>query len=159
MISRLTFAEWVVLGLIVVVILLIFLPVFQTVHWVGSTDLEVEFAVVDASTGRPVPGASIEIHSEGGYSEERDRQDFALTTGSDGRVRRLSRDRMCCGTSGWARDTYTVRPPPWAYRVSAPGYLPTEPTELDVPENVGKARRGNPAAKLLIEVPLRKGGN
>ena len=156
---RLSLGPWVVLGLIAVVILLICLPLFQTVSWVGSTDLEVDFAVVDASTGRPVPGTTIDIHSEGGYYEERDRQDFTLTTGPDGRVRRLCRDCMCSGTSRWKIDTYAVRLPWWYYRVSAPGYHPTEPTELGVPENRGKVRRGKPAGKVLIEVPLRKGGN
>ncbi len=157
MIRRLTLAQWVVLDLIAVILLLLIgAPFFQTVHWVGSTDLEVEFVAVDASTGDPVPGATVDVHSEGGFYEERDRQDFALVTGPDGRVRRLCRNSMCFGTSSWRVDTYAVHLPWWHYRASAPGYRPTEWADLDVPANRAKARRGKPAATLLVEVPLER---
>jgi hypothetical protein len=155
---RLTLGQWVVLDPIAVVLLLLIWPAFfQTVRWVGSTDLEVEFVVVNATTGVPVPGATIDVHSEGGIYEERQPQDFALVTGPDGRAMRLCQGCQCFGTSGWNIDTYVVHLPWWHYRVSARGYCPTELTELDVPANVRKVRRGKPAAKLLVEVPLRKG--
>jgi hypothetical protein len=157
MIRRLTLGQWVVLDLIaVILLLLIWAAFFQTVCWVGGTDLEVEFAVVDASTGGPVAGATIDVHSEGGFYEEREPQDFVLVTGPDGCVGRLCRRCTCFGTSGWNIDTYCVHLPWWQYRVSAPGYRPTERAELDVPGNQRKVRRGKPAATLRVEVPLEK---
>ncbi len=153
---RLPRALWFVAGLIAVVAALLCWPAIQTVRWVGTTDLEVEFLVLDATTGAPIPGAVIDVHSDGGFYEERDPQDFALVTGSGGRARRLCRDTMCCGTSGWNIDTFAVYLPEWYYRVAAPGYRPTEETALQVPENARKVRRGKPAARLVVEVPLDK---
>jgi hypothetical protein len=71
-IRRLSRGEWLVAGLIAVVLVLLALPAFQTVHWVGGIDLEVEFAVTDAATGEPIPNAGVEIQSEGGFNEEQD---------------------------------------------------------------------------------------
>lgn len=160
MIRRLNLGQWIVLDLIaVILLLLIWAAFFQTVSWVGGTDLEVELSVVDAATGNPVPGAAIDVHSEGGFYEEREPQDFALVTGPDGRARRLCRQCMCFGTSGWNIDTYFVHLPWWHYRVSARGYHPTEQAELDVPANRRKVRRGKPAATLRVKVPLEKGGD
>ncbi|HLJ93851.1 MAG TPA: hypothetical protein VKU02_11750, partial [Gemmataceae bacterium] len=45
------------------------------IYWVGSTDLEVVFAVTDAN-GHPIPGVRIEVQSEGGFYEEQDKQEF-----------------------------------------------------------------------------------
>jgi hypothetical protein len=33
------------------------------IYWVGRTDLEVEFAVGDAASGAPIPGAQVEVQS------------------------------------------------------------------------------------------------
>lgn len=38
------------------------------IWWVGDTDLEVEFRVVDAATGELVEGAEVAIRSAGGFS-------------------------------------------------------------------------------------------
>ena len=149
--------EWVVAGLILVLVALLALPTVQKVHWVGPTDLQVEFAVTDAATGEPIPGAVVEIHSEGGFYEEREPRDFRLVAGPDGRVAYLCRNSMCFGTSGLFTDTYAVHLPWWQFRVSAPGYEPTALTDLDVLEHRRAATRdGARRARLVVPVSLHK---
>lgn len=120
-IRRLSRREWFVAALIVVVLVLLVLPAVQKVYWVGSTDLEVEFAVTDAATGQPIPKARIDIHSEGGFYEERERRDFQLVAGPDGRVSYLCRRSMSFGSSGMFTDTFAVHLPFWQFRVTGPG--------------------------------------
>jgi hypothetical protein len=132
----------------------------QTIYWVGSTDLQVEFAVIDSDTGGPVPGARVEVQSEGGFSEERDRQEFALVAGADGVARKKCRDSMCFGTRSGLRftDTFVVHLPWWRYRVVADGYRPTAWANLDVLEPRRQARRVGPGkANLVVPVSLHKG--
>lgn len=153
---RLSRGQWLVVGLILVIVALLVLPAAQTIHWVGYTDLEIEFVVTDAETDIPVPAATVYVHSEGGFYAERERQDFELTTNEVGTVTRLCKDCMCFGTSGWNIDTYVVHLPDWYYRVSAPGYVESALTALDVLENVQQVQRGKPAARLVVQVRLEK---
>src|SRR6516162_6402728 len=76
-------------AILVAVVGLVLPPFFQTIHWVGFTDLLIEFVVSDAETGEPIPDAIIKMHSEGGLYKERDQGDFRLVTGSDGRAQHL----------------------------------------------------------------------
>lgn len=154
-VARLPLVQWVVL-LLFVAVALISLSVEQRIHWVGSTDLEIEFMVTDAATNEPIPEATIQIHSEGGLYAERGRQDFVLITGEAGQARRLCKDCMCFGTSGRNIHTFFVHLPEWYYHVIARGYAPSEVTELDIPENVGRVQRDKPAARLIIPIRLRK---
>lgn len=156
-IRRLSRWEWLVAGLIAAVLLLLTLPAVQMVTWVGHTDLAVEFAVNDAATGGPIPKAAVEIHSEGGFYEEREPQDFKLVAGPDGHVSCLCRNSMCFGRSGLFSDTFAVHLPWWRFRVVVDGYEPGEWTELDVPEYFRQARRaGSGKAKLVVPVTLHK---
>jgi hypothetical protein len=148
---RFTRSEWVVVGLIGVVLLIMLLPTFQTIHWVGSTDLEIDFVVLDNATGQPIPGATVEIHSEGGFYEEDYPQDFELVADQDGIATRVCRNNMCCGTSGWNIDTYSVHLPWWLYRVSAPGYRATKRTDLMTVQNGSNVKRGKPAILVVFE--------
>jgi hypothetical protein len=154
--SPLTRGQWVIVGLIIVVLLLMcLLPAFNTIHWVGSTDLEIDYLVLDNDDGRPIPGATVEIHSHGGFYEEDKPQDFSLVTDLDGIANRVCRNTMCFGTSGWNIDTYVVDLPLWTYRISAPGYRPTERIELITTQNGTNVKRGNPA-RLVVIVELKK---
>jgi hypothetical protein len=154
--ARITFAEWFVIGLIAVVLLLLFLPSTQTIDWVGATDLEIEFAVLEAMTSDPVPGATIKIHSEGGLYEERDPRDFALVAGPDGRAVHVCRNCMCSGRSGPKIDTFGVSLPRWLYQVSAPGYETTGKINLESRENHRNVQRGHPTSKLVVCISLQK---
>jgi hypothetical protein len=128
----------------------------ETIRWVGHTDLEITFLVVDEATAQPIPRARIEVHSEGGLYEGVKHQDFALVADRAGRLKHLFKDSMCFGTTGPNIDTYVVHLPDWYYRASAPGFEPTEMTALDVLENRKRVRRGKQAATLEVEVPMRQ---
>jgi hypothetical protein len=131
----------------------------QTIAWVGFNDLEVVFVVTDARTGAPVPGARVEVHSEGGLYEERDPQDFVLTADGAGEARKVCRNSMCFGTQSWLRrtDTYAVHLPDWYFRVSAPGYQAAESVYLDTIGFRRLARRAGPGkAQLVVRVPLER---
>jgi hypothetical protein len=155
-VTRSSPARWLVVGLILTVVVLLFLPPHKRVRWVGSTELEIEFTVADATTNVPIAGATIQVHSAGGFYAERDPQDFALITDKAGHAKRLCKDCMCYGTSGWNIYTFFVHLPWWFYRVSARGYAGSELTALDIGENVRRVQRGKPAARLVVPIRLEK---
>ena len=129
------------------------------IMWVGSTDLTVEFAVTDADTDHPIPGARVEIDSQGGFYEERDKQIFALVADEGGVARKECRESMCFGTQSALRftDTYVVHMPFWYFRVVAEGYEPTEWEYIDDTELVRKVQRTGPRkARLVVPVSLHK---
>jgi hypothetical protein len=134
----------------------------QGIHWVGSTDLEVEFTVTDAATGSPIPGARVEIQqAKGGFYEDRDEKEFVLISDDDGQARRDCRQSMCFGTqSGLAfTDTFAVHLPYWRFRVVAAGFEPSKWTELDELRYRRQARRaGSGKSKLMVSISLQKGG-
>ncbi len=153
--------KWII-GIAAAAIVLIgmYWPSVQTIQWTGSCDLEIEFQVADAITGRPVPNAIIRILCGGGFyrgaQEERDKQ-FDLRTDVNGSVRRVCPDSMCGGRSGGYRDTWGIHLPWWHYTVVAEGYRESDFTEVDVIENqkrVIRPSKGQPA-KLTIAVALQ----
>jgi hypothetical protein len=143
---------------VVVLLLLLGLVIIQgstlTIHWVGFTDLEIEFFVMDAVTGQPIKGATIQVLTEDCLCAAEDKQ-FSLTTDHNGSLRHLTMDCMCFGTSGPTIDTYVVHLPSWTYQVKAAGYVSTEWTSLDVPENIRQLKRAKPAARLVVRVALK----
>src|SRR5262245_46450819 len=115
----------VLIGISVACMVLVLLRAYdraQMYAWVGQTDLEVEFVVTDAGSGNPIPGARVEVKSEGGLYAERDKQEFALVADADGKARKVCRDSMCFGKVSGLRftDTYSVHLPYWRFRVVAP---------------------------------------
>jgi hypothetical protein len=98
--ARMARRWWKLLLIVVAVPLLVWgYDGVQMFYWVGSTDLEVEFAVSDAATGGPISGARVEIQqAKGGFYEDRDEKEFALVTNGDGLASRECRDSMCFGT-------------------------------------------------------------
>jgi hypothetical protein len=135
---------------------LFLIPAPLRIHWVGFTDLEIECFVKDAGNGAPIQGATIRVKSQGGLCAESENGDFALVTDANGSVKRLVKDCMCYGTSGWNIDTYFVHLPEWVYQVKAEGYCESEWTGLNVAENVRRVERGRPAAILVVETDLKK---
>lgn len=128
-------------------------------HWVGSTDLDVEFAVTDAGSGISISGARVEVQSEGGFYEEGDQQEFVLLADAGGSAHKMCRNSMCFGTcSGLGfTDTYVVHLPFWRFRAVALGYEPSEWVELDVPKYVRQVKRSGPRqAMLLVTLSLHK---
>lgn len=151
-------SRWTTLGFgtLLIVALWFWIPTLKRVSWVGHTDLEIEFIIFDAVSGEPIPGAVIQIKSEGGFCAEREKMEFSLTADANGSAKRLLKDCMSFGTSGAYIDTYCVHLPWWIYRVEAVGYTSSGWTALDTPENARKVQRGNPAAQVAIRTELRR---
>lgn len=129
------------------------------IAWVGSTDLEVGFTVTDLDSQAAVPDARIEVLSDGGFYEERNKQQFELAAAADGTVRKQCRNSMCFGTRSRLgfTDTFVVHLPWWRYRVRAPGYETSEWEDLDVPENVRRVERiRDGGARLVVPVCLSR---
>src|SRR5262249_17538012 len=126
-----------------------------TIHWVGATDLEIEFVVTDGASGQPVAGAQIDVDSRGGFYDKSAEEQFQLTADADGKARRVCRNAMCFGTrSGLGfTDTFVVHLPWWRFRASAPGFRTGEWQELDVPEYGRQVQRVKPGrSRLLVPV-------
>jgi hypothetical protein len=149
---------WLLLALIAAPLLVCGYDSLNTIYWVGSTDLEVEFDVTAVGSGAPVPGAQVEVQSEGGFYEEDTKQAFVLDADANGVARKDCRDSMCFGTQSGLRftDTFDVHLPWWRFRVAAPGYEPSEWVNLDVMEYVRQVRQVGPRrARLVVPVSLR----
>jgi hypothetical protein len=134
----------------------------QTVKWIGATNLQVEFSVIDADSGNPIPAARIEISSDGGFYDgggEEDRtRPFELRTDLKGMAHRVCRNNRCIGTqSGLCfTNTYVVYVPQWHVRVSAEGYDASLPLNV-YEEYRGKVRHAGPQDdRLPIQIKLMK---
>lgn len=118
------------------------------IWWAGETDLEIEFVVTDAATGRPVSGAEVEIQGEPGPD--------ALVTNEVGMVR-LVWPCPCGGTRSGLQliDTFSVRLPAWQYRVVHAGYEPSEWANLATRGSDQRMQRtGLGKSKLVVAVSL-----
>ena len=144
---------------------LIFLAAVQEVHWVGRTDLTVEFVVTDEETGQPIRNAEIAIVSWGGFYEDGRRMEssgikeerLTLTTDDTGIARYVCRHSMSFGTSGLFTNSYCVHLPEWTVTMSAVGFVPNEPFFLDhAPYRRAVKRVGPRQATLVVPIALRK---
>jgi hypothetical protein len=84
----------------VVMYVLIALP---AADWVGGASIPLEFLVLDATTGRPIEGASLRLVLEEGRDPE-----YEATTGADGQAKVCIR-AMTYGQSFLLRSTRFVR--------------------------------------------------
>jgi hypothetical protein len=131
--KHITPAGWWALRIVGVICLTIIVyQVLNKSSWGASVkaNVVVEFVVTDRKTGRPIPGAVIDVTSDsnGRYGEPKEIQ---FVSGSDGRVRstpvRVLGDetvRFYITTSSYANSLE------WVYQVSAAGYESTEPEAL-----------------------------
>ncbi|QJX01208.1 hypothetical protein [Frigoriglobus tundricola] len=158
-------SKWTLRVLLGVVVVALALGAIDSgrVYWVGGTDLEVQFVVVDAGSGVPITGAEVTVRSGGGWytgaDQEREAGGFALPTDTNGSACRVCRNNWVVGEDSGLGFTHirSVYMPRWSFRVSAPGYLITEPAILDQPEFQVSVRRVSPGAdKLEIRVPLHR---
>jgi hypothetical protein len=131
-------------------------PLFISVKWVGHADLKVRFAVVDAATGEPIPGAKVHIQAErGGLCAECAAREFTLTADNDGHAEELCTSCMCFGSRSLFENTWFIHLPWWRFHVTADGYEPMAATNLNRPEYMQLAERGYPTAHLTVPVWLR----
>lgn len=102
---------------------------FEEVLWVGSGQLEVEFAITDADSGRPIAGASVNaFNPESGIRGRKCDEPFFGITDENGMARKTCEDCTTTGRSSGLRwtDTASICLPSWAFTVSADGYQSTE---------------------------------
>jgi len=141
---------WLRLALALCATLLLALAFDRTMSilWVGQADLAVEVKVVEAGSGRPVPGARVEVLPlDRGAA-------FALATDGAGVARADCPRCKSCGERSPLRltDTFSVHKPAWWYRASAPGYETGQWAELG-----GRSERTGPGkARLTVRVELRR---
>jgi len=134
----------------------------QRVCWVGATDLEIEFMVIETDTGQPIERADIAVVSEGGFYTEHEEKQLNLETNGDGTADRTCHNSMCFGTQSGLRftNTYVVHLPWWYFQVSAPGYQTTDWTYLDSHEYQRQVQRLGPGkAKLVVPIILEPNAN
>ena len=129
------------------------------IDWVGSTDLAVEFMVTELGSGNPLSGARVEVQSKGGFYEEPNNGEFVLSADTSGVARKECRNNTCFGIrSGLGfRDTFAVHLPWWNFRVSAPGFQPSEWFGINESAVRHPAHRTGPGkAKLVVPVALHR---
>jgi hypothetical protein len=132
-------------------------PLAHSIKWVGRTDLEVQFVIIDASTGQPVPNANVFVRAEPGtLYESNDSREFTITTNNIGQAKHLCRNRRSWGSESAFEDTFAVELPSWWFHVTATGYVDTAPAYLDALENRRAVKRGTSIATIEVRIPLQK---
>lgn len=121
------------LMLLPVGIALLLLLVDRSMHvfWVGRRNVSFRWLIVDATTGRPIGQALIEIFDQDGDHQVPLK---TLTTNGHGQVEVVERC-TASGTGSPLRRTGHVRLPFWDFRVSRSGYKTSTLTSL--PEQTG----------------------
>src|SRR4051794_19260369 len=74
--------SWLLVAAAVLILTVVGYDRMLTIVWVGHTDLEAEFVVTDAATGRPMNDAKVTVHSEIPRGDEM--QAFSLVTDQNG---------------------------------------------------------------------------
>ncbi|MEO2089208.1 MAG: hypothetical protein ABGY75_06895 [Gemmataceae bacterium] len=129
------------------------------IGWMGCTfvELEMELQVFDAATGHPIEGAEVEIISGNGFPEEDEVKRTApivttRQTDANGTIH-IAAGRRFATTSSHTFDlihTIDVYRPTWLYRVTAPGYLPSDQLLGPRPEYLPQERVGRGPVKQIV---------
>jgi hypothetical protein len=140
---------------VLAMIALAFCPIYQGT---GFTDLEIEFLVEDAATHAPIPGALIDVQSFTGNADHTLKTECVLMTDESGLARTTTEAVFDDSSSllGIA-SSFSVNPPNWVLRVSAPEYATNELLDLHSPACVRKSAHTGPhKSKLQVRVSLQK---
>ena len=105
-------AWWMIVAATVLAFVLL-LPFLQEAAWVGRASVPLEFLILDATTGRPINGASIWL-AEGD-------PEYQATTGTDGTAK-LIIQATTAGRSGIFRSVRSAYYDHWSLVISADGY-------------------------------------
>lgn len=133
-------------------------PLLQGVRWVGRTNLEVHFLVVDRETNQPISEAKIHVRARpGGFCRNRDAREFTIVTDAQGNAKQMCEECMCFGTRSTFENTYGVHLPWWTFHVVASDYIATQPTDLEeFAGTVHKVQRGDSFAVVSLPIRLQK---
>jgi hypothetical protein len=133
----------------------------QVMKWIGGTDLTVEFHVVDADSGAPVPNAEIRIHCESGFYDGAEKElyrSFVLRADELGIATRVCRDNWCIGTTSRLcfTDTRSIYTPRWHIHARANGYQPSSPFDMAEEYHGKKSVREAPTRdRLTVRIELK----
>lgn len=123
----------------------------------GTLNVEFRYQVVDAESGAPIVGATVEFTEAdpppGGGTR------LAMTTDGDGIATRTAPDTGCSlktSNLGFTNE-FVVGEGPWALRVSANHYRPTDRFAPNGREYDWKSEYlGNHKARATIRIPLER---
>jgi hypothetical protein len=141
-----------------ILIVVFVFPTIRFVYWVGSTNLELKFQILDADTESAIANAHVNVlHEETTFSKQIS-VPFELSTNEQGIATLLCENCRCAGKEGgWGPtrpNSFGMYLPGWYLDVSAPGYRNSEPFFLsDFGQQI---QRGEHVATLLIVVKLEK---
>jgi hypothetical protein len=82
--------------------------------WVGHASIPLEFVIVDALTGEPTPGASIQLVGN--------QPEYEFASGADGRAK-VTIEAMTGGRSSWFENTRGVNYGAWELLITHDGYV------------------------------------
>ena len=123
------------------------------IAWVGGSDLEIEFAVVEDGTGNPISGAVVEVQPDADEKEK----EFRLLTDREGTARRDCRS-MVTGTRSALgfTDTFGIDLPWWRYRAVADGFETNPWSNVRSPGRPRQVQRLESGKyKLVIQISLQ----
>jgi len=130
--------------------------------WVGRTDLEVKFIVLDPNSGSRIPSATVAVDwfADVNHGEQLAPQHFTLKTANNGEAKSSVKDCMSFGSGGslFHRSSYSVHLPRWRFRATAPGFIANE-WEYLAYGDTGKRREvrgGNGRAIVEVVIPMRR---
>jgi hypothetical protein len=103
----------------------------KTTYALGSRDVELEFLILDAETGKPIPGAMVVMQIEDDDGKGNRIKWLRIPADNEGKAR-LVREQVSCediirpfrGTKTLFDFTH------YSYSISAPGYEPLADTDL-----------------------------
>jgi hypothetical protein len=149
------------LGWKVLILLVLLVPLlvwaYDRMLWtygVGSTDLTIEYHVVDATTGHAMPAARIDFRDDEGVPAKS--YGFILANNSGHAQHQFPNSMVSTQHSGL---NWTVRVsialPSWSFSVSAPGYAKSEWHNL-FDHRFETVRDETNQARLVIPIRLKK---
>jgi len=142
------------IAVFVLALLVIVYDRFGIILWQGMTDLEIEFVITDADSGKPVPKGRIEIQEMEPRNEP-----FGLIADDAGIARKICPDCRTGGAHSRLRftDSWVLKMPSFMLHVTAAGYDPSARICLWEPKYREQVRRiGAGQAKLVVPIFLEK---
>jgi hypothetical protein len=128
----------------------------QDIDWVGVKPLRIQFLVIDAKNGKPIPSAEITV---GSSPEDFCRCDvqgsITLFTNEKGEATHWCRKCQCGGTRKRGRTSHYMCVPSLHVTAKAPGYSETAPgIDLDSPRYERRLDQGAEYATLTVSLAL-----